>query len=342
MINHLNRIIGLKNKNNTGITHLSTVLNLKSINSTPPTPPASGTPIKMIGGKSVIFNQLASSTSSDWKKRNASLSVSGKTLTISASSTSTSTLKRVYLNLTKNHKFLVYAVIETGDLIYATIGMFNNESLDSTDYNKKFVVNPNKTETINSIFESTDVYSRLGFTHAKSATTGKYFTSTNTQIFDLTLMFGSGNEPSTPEAFEAMFPNDYYSYSTGTLLSGKCDSVVSYDDQSTQIDEYLIPAEVQALSGYGLSTRSLYNYIDFENKKFVQNVDIRAYQSGDESDSTLLTDETNTVYPITPVETDISSYVSTIPTISTVEGGSIVLHQQSDTKLDIPYTISDE
>ena len=44
----------------------------------------------------------------------------------------------------------------------------------------------------------------------------------------------------------------------------------------------------------------------------------------------------------TPVETDISSYVSTIPTIETAEGGSIVLHQQNDTKLDIPYIISDE
>lgn len=35
-------------------------------------------------------------------------------------------------------------------------------------------------------------------------------------VFDLTVMFGAGNEPATPEEFEAMFPNDYYPYDTGT------------------------------------------------------------------------------------------------------------------------------
>lgn len=38
-------------------------------------------------------------------------------------------------------------------------------------------------------------------------------------IIDLTKMFGSGNEPSTVEEFEAMFPNDYYPYNEGTLMS---------------------------------------------------------------------------------------------------------------------------
>ena len=38
-------------------------------------------------------------------------------------------------------------------------------------------------------------------------------------IIDLTQIFGSGNEPSTVEEFEAMFPLDYYPYSEGTLMS---------------------------------------------------------------------------------------------------------------------------
>lgn len=36
---------------------------------------------------------------------------------------------------------------------------------------------------------------------------------------NLTQMFGSGNEPSTVEEFEAMFPNDCYPYNEGTLMS---------------------------------------------------------------------------------------------------------------------------
>lgn len=39
------------------------------------------------------------------------------------------------------------------------------------------------------------------------------------QLFDLTLMFGAGNEPSTPEEFREMFPLDWYDHCEGDLLS---------------------------------------------------------------------------------------------------------------------------
>lgn len=45
-------------------------------------------------------------------------------------------------------------------------------------------------------------------------------------IFDLTKMFGAGNEPSTPEEFEAMFPADYYSYNAGELMSAPVNAVM--------------------------------------------------------------------------------------------------------------------
>ena len=45
-------------------------------------------------------------------------------------------------------------------------------------------------------------------------------------LFDLTQMFGSGNEPSTPEEFEAMFPADYYPYNAGELMSAPVNEVV--------------------------------------------------------------------------------------------------------------------
>lgn len=48
----------------------------------------------------------------------------------------------------------------------------------------------------------------------------------NFQLFDLTRMFGPGNEPSTPEEFEAMFPADYYPYNEGELLSMPVNEVV--------------------------------------------------------------------------------------------------------------------
>lgn len=48
------------------------------------------------------------------------------------------------------------------------------------------------------------------------------------QIYDLTKMFGAGNEPSTPEEFEAMFQADYYPYNEGTLMSIPVNEVVEH------------------------------------------------------------------------------------------------------------------
>lgn len=46
------------------------------------------------------------------------------------------------------------------------------------------------------------------------------------KLVDLTKMFGAGNEPSTPEEFEAMFPEDYYEYNEGELMSASVNEVI--------------------------------------------------------------------------------------------------------------------
>lgn len=46
------------------------------------------------------------------------------------------------------------------------------------------------------------------------------------QIYDLTAMFGSGNEPSTVEEFEAIFPNNYYPYNVGEIVSAGTEEIV--------------------------------------------------------------------------------------------------------------------
>lgn len=51
-------------------------------------------------------------------------------------------------------------------------------------------------------------------------------TFSNRQIFDLTAMFGSGNEPSTVEEFEKMFPAEYYPYNAGEIVSAGTESIV--------------------------------------------------------------------------------------------------------------------
>lgn len=84
------------------------------------------------------------------------------------------------------------------------------------------------------------------------------------QIYDLTAMFGSGNEPASVEEFEKMFPNDYYQYNAGEIISAGVTEVAVGDST------YPIPEAIKALPGYGWSAGTARNYVDYENKRYVQ------------------------------------------------------------------------
>jgi len=105
-----------------------------------------------------------------------------------------------------------------------------------------------------------------------SLTSGKKLYVSNFVAYDLTAMFGAGNEPATAEEVQAILPKEYYEFNPGTLLSAGVTEVVSKDSTDVEVGAIVIPDEVQALEGYGRSAGSIYNYVDFENKKFVQNV----------------------------------------------------------------------
>ena len=87
------------------------------------------------------------------------------------------------------------------------------------------------------------------------------------QIYDLTAMFGSGNEPTTVEEFEKIFPADYYPYNAGEIISAGVESVAVGDTA------YPIPEAIRNLPGYGWSAGTARNYVDYENKRYVQCVD---------------------------------------------------------------------
>ena len=84
------------------------------------------------------------------------------------------------------------------------------------------------------------------------------------QIYDLTAMFGSGNEPASVKEFEKMFPADYYPYNTGAVVSAGVTEVAVGDTA------YPIPEAIRNLPGYGWSAGTARNYVDYENKKYVQ------------------------------------------------------------------------
>ena len=86
----------------------------------------------------------------------------------------------------------------------------------------------------------------------------------NHEIFDLTTMFGSGNEPVSVEEFEKIFPADYYPYNAGEIVSAGVTEVAVGDTACP------IPEAIKALPGYGWSAGTAKNYVDYENKRYVQ------------------------------------------------------------------------
>ena len=80
---------------------------------------------------------------------------------------------------------------------------------------------------------------KVGGTYSLVNGTGQSISVTGSkdEVFDLSLMFGTGNEPATVEEFALLFPLSYYAYNTGTLLSfnGSGIKTVSKNQFNTKI-----------------------------------------------------------------------------------------------------------
>ena len=116
------------------------------------------------------------------------------------------------------------------------------------------------------------------------------------QFFDLTEMFGAGNEPATPEEFWQRVPEKLYGYNPNDYKSANIPSSKYFPDGMK-------------------SAGSAYDEINFLSQKAIKRVGVRAYQTGDENDANVMTDKTNTVYELaTPVETEITPPLQALPT----------------------------
>lgn len=84
------------------------------------------------------------------------------------------------------------------------------------------------------------------------------------QLFDLTAMFGAGNEPSTVAEFEAYFPEPYYPYSAGELLSVQMEGIETTGfnqwDVSTDGEQYEGHYYIDgSVAGYAKTANTNYN-----------------------------------------------------------------------------------
>lgn len=284
--------------------------------------------VKKIGGKTIVWNQLMAD--SDVNVASVPLTITDGVFVYSGTPGSNQTV--IARSFTDNivageHKHLLMLnPINEKKITYKIAVRKNGAYVGSIN-----------TLTSSKIITTTAEQGGGFFTLVIGVTGGTtYDEKIGVGIFDLTLMFGAGNEPSTVEEFESMFGAEPHKYNAGELVSAEVTQITSKDSDNNTVDTLVIPDEVQALTGYGWSCPSFTNYIDFEAKKYYQYVGERAHIADDDSDSTVITDGTTTHYELdTAVETDISAYL-TDTDINVVASGTVTFENQLGDDYKIP------
>lgn len=200
--------------------------------------------VKSVSGRSIVFNQIFQPR----KEANNGATVtadSDGTITINGTTTAS------YINFRdvtpEQNKVGKYAfkllILNNPDNIEIGFGFLNRSKSTPRITSGSSAVIYNQTQYEISLGKSTGI---SGFA------VGTVFNDVKIkiQIFDLTAMFGSGNEPSTVEEFEAMFPNDYYPYNVGEIISAGTESVVEQGKNLWNIDGYTASDLVDLKTGY--------------------------------------------------------------------------------------------
>lgn len=198
-------------------------------------------------GNSVSFNQLARELNSSlWWLSNATGSISGGI----ASFTATAQYGQVYRGsnkVYKNHKYLISCEVKVSSAIENIVSL-NLYYLSSTARN---IVSTSwqKISTIGTLNSPNDEASadlRLMDTRTSGWDNVQ---CKNIMLFDLTTMFGAGNEPTSVAEFEALYPKDYYPYQQNDIKSTTISKVESFDINNVKLGQINIPTAPLTLRG---------------------------------------------------------------------------------------------
>ena len=176
--------------------------------------------VKNIGGRSIVFNQIFQPR----KEANNGATVtadSDGTITINGTTTASYiNFRDVTPEQNKIGKYMFkLLILNNPDNINMKYSFLNRSQSTPVITSGSSAVIYNQTQSEISLGKATGI---SGFA------VGTVFNDVKIkiQIFDLTAMFGSGNEPSTVEEFEKIFPADYYPYNAGEIISAGTEEVV--------------------------------------------------------------------------------------------------------------------
>lgn len=208
--------------------------------------------VKSVGGRSIVWNQLIPD------------SIIHVTVTIDEDVAEEKWLKQIVADTSPiaqaiGHKVVGKCIRDINNpSSYVTV-RFGNNNVNVSNGSERYTTTENGIYTLPSGVGNPP---QLYFRAFAGATAGTYeFTL---QLYDLTAMFGIGNEPASVEEFEKIFPADYYPYAAGEIGSARVTEVAVGDTA------YPIPEAIRNLPGYGWSAGTAKNWVDYENKKYYQ------------------------------------------------------------------------
>lgn len=172
--------------------------------------------VKSVGGRSIVFNQMVDlSKSKETTADGVTFTFPGDGI-VALNGTSNKGGNSIAVAVIKNmkdHKYLIIAsplsnVYGVGQLLFTS----QVYGADTTGHGAIIVNGSSNARWYYTLY----LYNGVTYDNVKL----------QPQIFDLTTMFGAGNEPASVEEFEKIFPAAYYSYNAGEVVSAGVAEVV--------------------------------------------------------------------------------------------------------------------
>ena len=228
-----------------------------------------------IGGKTIDFQQMINPANfySGSKTENGVVFTNNGNGSITANGTSTG-LSRVMLYSYSDNVNTVYPVIQGHKYLLcgcpSISGCSMSWSLRFTDKGEGIIDTATST---------TNIYVYCKVDNGATVENAVF----KPQLYDLTAIFGSGNEPTSLAEFRKVFPKEFYTYSQDTEINADIVSVDYYDKNNVLNKSITIPQELKNI--YPLrSNESVYDEYDFSTMQYVKRVDVEQVTSFDISE----------------------------------------------------------
>ena len=236
--------------------------------------------VNKIGGKTIVYNQLF--TEETTGNNGVTATYIDNVITLNGTATqSLVNLSRMTsaMNVVGKFYFKV-TILKNDDNVGLCYGWLNRSV---------------KTDVVSSgsasiIYNQTDSDLKLETSTGFSGfEVGTVFNDVKSQIIivNLTKMFGEGNEPSTVEEFESMFPNSYYTYNEGKLMSMSVNEVEEVGKNIFKCEHFSCYAlngtnKPNLSNSYGTSINSIEpsNSVTVTQSKVAQEDAVVSYENG--------------------------------------------------------------